>query len=58
MTDPERIKVLEAIVAELEASLEAALATGHRPWVQEARALIAKVRGQRAARALLKEADQ
>ena len=54
----ERIKELETNVEDLVASLEAALAAGHRPWVQEARDLIAKVRSQHAARNPLKESDQ
>ena len=45
---------------ELIAALEAALGIGpkHQPWVQFARALLAEIRSQHAARNLLKEADR
>jgi len=57
----ERIKALEEdarYMPELLAALEAALQPGYTPWVQAARALVAKVRSQHAARNPLKEADQ
>jgi hypothetical protein len=57
----ERIKALEEdarYMPELLAALEAALQPGYTPWVQTARALVAKVRSQHAARNPLKETDQ
>jgi hypothetical protein len=56
-----RIKALEEdarYMPELLASLEAALQPTYTPWVRVARALVAKVRSQHAARNPLKEANQ